>query len=153
LGFLAVYREGFETILFYKALLGSGARPGAVLAGVVAGGVILAALFVAFYRFGVRIPLRPFFAVTSGILYYMAFVFAGKGIRELQEAGWIGVTWVHGAPQLDWIGVYPTVESLAAQAILAAALAAALVWVFAVRPLRLRLASSVAGVSEEGSSS
>jgi high-affinity iron transporter len=88
--FLAVYREGFETVLFYKALFVSGgsavgAMP--VVAGMVAGGVILVGVYVAIHRFGVRLPLKPFFGVTSAFLYYMAFVFAGKGIAELQEGG------------------------------------------------------------------
>ena len=152
-GFLAVYREGFETILFYKALLGSGASARGVVGGIVAGLVILAALFMAFYRFGVRIPLRPFFAVTSGVLYYMAFVFAGKGIHELQEAGWMAATWVSGVPYLDWLGIYPTVETLAAQGALLVALVLALAWVFVARPLRARLTPAAREASEEGSPS
>lgn len=152
-GFLAVYREGFETILFYKALLGAGASVQAAGGGAVAGLLVLAGLFVAFYRFGVRIPLRPFFAVTSTVLYYMAFVFAGKGVHELQEAGWLTATWLSGVPHLDVLGIYPTVETLAAQGVLVAALGLALAWVFVVRPLRLRLGQSVGEVSGERSSS
>ena len=84
--FLAVYREGAETALFYQALFNEGphvALP--ITLGIVVGFAALAVIFTLFYRFGVRIPLRPFFSVTSVLLYYMAFVFMGKGIRELQE--------------------------------------------------------------------
>ena len=58
------------------------------------------AVYIAINRFGVRLPLKPFFAVTSAFLYYMAFVFAGKGIAELQEGGLIGTTIVSWAPRL-----------------------------------------------------
>jgi len=119
--FLAVYREGFETILFYQALFTStGASGGtsAVLAGMLAGAVALVAVYVAITRFGVKVPLKPFFGVTSAMLYYMAFVFAGKGIAGLQEAGIVTTTVVEWAPRLPVFGIYPTVQSLALQGLL-----------------------------------
>jgi high-affinity iron transporter len=127
--FLAVYREGLETILFYQALFVSAdGRLVPVVAGMVAGGAGLAGLYVAINRFGLRIPLRPFFAVTSAVLYYMAFVFAGKGIAELQEAGLVGIRPVEWAPRVPALGIYPTVQSLALQAMLAAAALVAVAW-------------------------
>jgi high-affinity iron transporter len=117
--FLAVYREGAETALFYQALFNEG--PGVALPitlGILAGGVSLAVIFTLFYRFGVRIPLRPFFGVTSVLLYYMAFVFMGKGIRELQEGNLVSITIIPGAPHVDALGLYPTVETLLAQLVL-----------------------------------
>ena len=117
--FLAVYREGAETALFYQALFNGGPNVGLPLAlGLVAGLAALAVIFTLFYRYGVRIPMRPFFAVTSVLLYYMAFVFMGKGIRELQEANLMPITVVPGAPHLDAMGIYPSVETLAGQGIL-----------------------------------
>ncbi len=151
--FLAVYREGFETVLFYKALLGAGPSGEAVAAGFLVGLLLLFALFVLFYRFGVRIPLRHFFAVTGAVLYYMAFVFAGKGVHALQEAGWLAETWVGSAPYVGWLGLYPTWESLAAQGALVLALGLALLWVFLVKPIRLRSSvGPVAEASRKGSS-
>jgi high-affinity iron transporter len=129
--FLAVYREGAETALFYQALLNEGVR--AVLPislGILVGGVILTIIFTAFHRFGVRIPLRPFFAVTSVLLYYMAFVFTGKGIRELQEGNVIPITTIPGVPHIDIIGLYPSVETLLGQLILVGLFVFALVWTF-----------------------
>jgi len=129
--FLAVYREGFETILFYQALFTSTGPSGgtsAVLAGMLAGAVALVAVYVAITRFGVKVPLKPFFGVTSAMLYYMAFVFAGKGIAGLQEAGIVTTTVVEWAPRLPVFGIYPTVQSLALQGLLVLLLVVAVVF-------------------------
>ena len=132
--FLAVYREGFETILFYKALITSagptsgGAGVPAVAAGIVAGVVALVIVYIAIDRFGMRVPLKPFFAVTSAILYYMAFVFAGKGIADVQESGLIHTTVVEWAPRVPILGIYPTVQSLSVQLLLIVLLLIAVVW-------------------------
>ena len=128
--FLAVYREGFETILFYKALFSSGGSGGTVpvLAGIAAGGVGLVAVYVAINQLGLRVAMKPFFAVTGVMLYYMAFVFAGKGVAELQEGGVVGLTVVEGVPRIPVLGVYPTVESLALQGLLLILAIVALAW-------------------------
>ena len=142
--FLAVYREGFETVLFYKALFlagGSGASTGAIVAGIGLGAVVLVGVYVAINRFGVRLPLKPFFGVTSAFLYYMAFVFAGKGVAELQEGGLVPTTILSWGPRLPALGIYPTVESLAAQAVLLVLLLVAVVWTFVLEPRRLRVTS------------
>jgi high-affinity iron transporter len=127
--FLAVYREGAETVLFYQALLaGSDASEvAAVLSGLGAGACVLAAMFLLLRTGAVRIPIRPFFTVTSALLYYLAFVFAGKGIRELQDSGLLPVSPAHGIPTWDVVGIYPTWESLALQAALACAAVVAFV--------------------------
>lgn len=140
--FLAVYREGFETVLFYKALFvagGSGSSTAAVIAGIVLGAVVMVIVYLAINRFGVRLPLKPFFGVTSAFLYYMAFVFAGKGIAELQEGNLLPTTIVAWAPRIPALGIYPTVESLAAQGILVVLLVVALIWTFVIEPRRLRV--------------
>ncbi|HET8622689.1 MAG TPA: FTR1 family protein [Gemmatimonadales bacterium] len=142
--FLAVYREGFETVLFYKALFvssGTGASALAIVAGMVAGGLLMAALYIAVNRFGVRLPLKPLFAVTSAFLYYMAFVFAGKGVAELQEGGFLPTTIIAGAPRVPAIGLYPTAETLLLQGMLLALLLAAIVWTFLLEPRRLGVRS------------
>jgi len=114
--FLAVYREGAETALFYQALFNEGAHVAMPLTlGIVAGMVALAVIFTLFYRFGVRIPLRPFFSVTSALLYYMAFVFMGKGIKELQEGNLIPLSAIRGFPSAEWLGLYPSWQGVSAQ--------------------------------------
>ena len=137
--FLAVYREGFETVLFYKALfLTGGDHSGMpITAGILAGAAVLVAVYVAISRFGVRLPLKPFFALTSAFLYYMAFVFAGKGVAELQAGGLLPTTVVSWVPRLPALGIYPTLESSLAQAVLLALLLLALIWTFLIAPQRV----------------
>ena len=139
--FLAVYREGFETILFYKALLSSAGpgEAGAVALGIAFGAVALLLLYLAINRWGMRIPLRPFFAVTGMLLYYMAFVFAGEGIKDLQEAGMVGLSVLEGWPRVPALGIYPTAQSLAVQGVLVVLALVAFAW------LRLRRGASTAG--------
>lgn len=132
--FLAVYREGAETALFYQALFSQAhgtALP--LILGIVAGAIALAAVFIMFYRFGIKIPLRPFFAITGLLLYYMAFVFAGRGIRELQEGNVISMTPLRHIPDISWLGLFPTVETIAIQAVLLLLFAFALINTFVFR--------------------
>jgi high-affinity iron transporter len=119
--FLAVYREGAETALFYQALFDEGPRVALPISlGILVGFAALAVIFTLFYRYGVRIPLRPFFSVTSVLLYYMAFVFVGKGVRELQEGNAIPITLIPGFPHVEALGLYPTWQTVLAQLILLA---------------------------------
>lgn len=119
--FLAVYREGAETALFYQALFNEGGNIVMPISlGIVAGFAVLAVIFTLFYRFGVKIPLRPFFSVTSVLLYYMAFVFMGTGIRELQEGAAVSITPIPGLPTIGALGFYPTWETTLAQLVLLA---------------------------------
>ena len=129
--FLAVYREGAETALFYQALFHEGAQVMVPISlGILVGAAALAVIFTLFYRFGVRIPLRPFFAVTSVLLYYMAFVFMGKGIRELQEGNAMPITLIPGFPEFPAMGIFPTVETVLAQLVLLVLFAIALLKTF-----------------------
>jgi len=130
--FLAVYREGVETILFYAALLGTAkSAPGvaAVWIGLAAGGGVLALLYAGMQRWGMRIPIRPFFAVTGMLLTVMAVSFAGQGVAELQGAGWVPATPLR-LPTLPALGIFPTVQTTLAQVALGLAFVIALLWAF-----------------------
>ncbi|MBI4575038.1 MAG: FTR1 family protein [Planctomycetes bacterium] len=128
--FLVVFREGFETVLFYEALLGD-AGGGPVALGLCAGILALGLVYLGMSLVGRRIPLRPFFAITGGLLYLLAFKFAGDGVVELQEALLVPATRTAWVPDLPWaaawLGIHPTVESAMAQALLVVAAVAALV--------------------------
>jgi len=114
LAFIAVYREVFETILFFAAMSAEG-NVAALVAGGAAGLVILAAIAIAMFRFSARLPIAKFFAYSSALIAVLAVVLAGKGVAALQEAGMLGVTPIAGAPRIEILGLYPTLEGLAAQ--------------------------------------
>ncbi len=119
--FLAVYREGAETVLFYFALIAqaTGASANAaILAGFIVGCIALVIIYLVMRFTSVRLPFRAFFLFTGGLLYLMAFVFAGKAIMEFVEGGVLEPTLVSGMPQITILGIYPYVESLIPQVIL-----------------------------------
>lgn len=126
--FLAVYRELFEIILFYQTLWLQAGEEGraAVLWGIAAATVLLALVGGALLRYSVRLPIGPFFGVTSALLALLAVVFVGNGVAALQEAGVVHSTFV-GSFTVPLLGIYPTAQSLGWQG---AALAAVLLGLF-----------------------
>ncbi|MEK7850325.1 MAG: FTR1 family protein, partial [Deltaproteobacteria bacterium] len=132
--FLAVYREGAETILFYQALHSSAGEGGTavVMYGFVAGAATLSLIYLAIKYLSIKIPLGPFFAMTSILLYYLAFSFAGRGILEIQEAGWVSTTQI-AFPTIHFLGIYPSIEGLILQGLLlVAAVGAGLYTLFSI---------------------
>ena len=119
ISFFAVYREAFEVVLFYQALwLQNETSRGAIIWGFMAGLVALILVTFAILKLGLKIPLEYFFGATGALLYIMAFIFAGNGINELQAAGWISSTPLSFAPQVPLLGIYPTLQTLVAQALM-----------------------------------
>ncbi|MEC5317629.1 FTR1 family protein [Brenneria populi subsp. brevivirga] len=128
--FLAVYREGAETVLFYYALVGDANNMTghlSILAGFVIGCVILIIAYLIMRFTVVKLPLKPFFMFTGCFMYLMAFVFAGKGVLELIEGKLFEPTLLTGVPEISGLGIYPYVETLIPQGVLLVAAAAALV--------------------------
>jgi high-affinity iron transporter len=117
LSFIAVYREVFETILFYAAMW-TPQDSTAIVGGLAAGIGLLAVIAWALLRAGMRLPVGTFFSVSAVLIAILAVVLAGKGTAALQEAGWISQTLLH-APRVDWLGLYPTAQSLTAQLVVA----------------------------------
>jgi high-affinity iron transporter len=122
ISFLAVYREAFETVLFYQALLLDVRGEGwAVLGGTAAGAAALVAAVLAIFRLGRRLPLGGFFLASGLLLCLLAAVIGGKGIHALQAAGhlpWVPISF----PYVDWLGLYPDAVSLSVQGAIVAAL-------------------------------
>ena len=118
--FLAVFREGAETILFYQALLaGSREFIGMVWLGLALGAVLLAVVYVLIRVVSVKLPLKPFFIGTSVLLFVMCIAFTGSGIKELQAGNVIPVTMLpFKFITVDLLGIFPTVETLAPQVVL-----------------------------------
>ncbi|HHE3508511.1 FTR1 family iron permease [Pasteurella multocida] len=119
--FLAVYREGAETVLFYYALVADATSAVSYLylfAGLVVGIVILTICYLIMRYTVVKLPLKPFFMFTGTFMYLMAFVFAGKSVLELIEGKLFEPTLITGVPEISWLGIYPYLETLIPQVIL-----------------------------------
>lgn len=135
--FLSVYREGFETVLFYKALhLYAGDTTAGIVPGFIAGCAVLAVVYFLINQLGMRIPVKWFFVVTSVFLYYMAFMFMGKGLHQLQMGGSLSITGAEFVPEIPWLGMYPTWETFIGQLIMVLAYAGALVYTFGIKQER-----------------
>ncbi len=135
--FLSVYREGFETVLFYKALyLYAGDTTAGIIPGFLAGCAVLGVVYFLINKLGMRIPVKWFFVVTSAFLYYMAFMFMGKGLHELQMGGAMVMTRADFAPEIPWLGMYPTWETFIGQMVLVVAYVGALVYTFGIKQER-----------------
>jgi high-affinity iron transporter len=129
ISFFAVYREALEVVLFYQALwLQNEGAHGAVIWGFVAGLTALVVVTLAILKIGLQIPLKYFFGATGALLYIMAFIFAGNGIKILQVAGWVPTTPIGFPPQVPFLGIYPTLETLAAQGLMLLAFVTTSVW-------------------------
>jgi len=128
--FLAVFREGAETVLFYQALFFEAKNAegyGAIGVGFAAGLIILLIVFFVFKKFSIKIPIKPFFLVTSAIIFYMSIVFVGKGLMEFVEGKIFVPTKIEGFPTIELLGIYPYYESLIPQAIMIVALIAGVI--------------------------
>ena len=115
--FLATYREIFEIILFYQALWAQ-VQPeahSAVFSGAGVAVLMLVLTTWVIFKFGMKLPLTQFFNISAILMVTLAFIFAGKGIAALQEAGRVGSTAVPG-PTIELLGIYPNAQSLGLQA-------------------------------------
>ena len=143
LAFFTVYREGFETVLFYQAMAGF-ARYMELYVGLgfVAGIVSLLVIFYVMRKLGKRLPLRALFGLTMGVGAYLSIAFLGNAIRELQVLEIVPYTGMIGTiPRLDinvaaMTGIYPTLETVVGQAILLGVYLVAVSYVLILRPKR-----------------
>ncbi|MCK3658961.1 iron permease [Pasteurellaceae bacterium Pebbles2] len=129
--FLAVYREGAETVLFYYALAGDAQSAVSyfyLFAGIIVGAVILLICYFIMRYSIVKLPLKPFFMFTGSFMYVMAFVFAGKSVLELIEGKLFEPTLIQGVPEISWLGIYPYAETLIPQGVLILAALFALIY-------------------------
>jgi high-affinity iron transporter len=113
LAFVAVYREVFETVLFYTALWSEG-NGWPLLAGLGSGMALLALLAWVLLRTSARLPIGQFFAVSSTLVAALSVILAGKGIAGLQEAGLVHVNSM-AIPRIDLLGIYPSWQTVLAQ--------------------------------------
>lgn len=150
LGFTAVYREGFETVLFYQALtlFAQGLILWVVL-GAAAAALALAGVGYAIFGLGRKLPLKPLLIGGVSVLLLLSVAFAGNAVRSLQEVDVIDATPIEGGwarlPVFfaELTGIHPTVEGIAAQLALLGVYVLGAAYVFAWRPMRERRAETV----------
>lgn len=155
-GFTAVFREGFETVLFYQALTTFATGMGAwVAAGAGVAVVVLAAVGYLIFKAGMKVPLKAFLTTAVVLVMAISVAFAGNAVRALQQAAMFPITFLEEWPQLpifvaDLTGWHPTLESIAAQAALALVYVLGGIWTFVIAPRRERsIAASDPAVPSE----
>ena len=146
LSFLAVFREGAETVLFYEALFTMNPSGSAgIWQGFAAAAVCLVGIFLLIRFTSVKIPLRPFFAITSVIMAVLVVIFAGGGVHALVEGDVVPASYVPGWPTYDYLGLYPYKQTVVAQVVMATVV----IVLFIVSAVRRRRDDGVGAVAKE----
>ena len=141
-GFTAVFREGFETVLFYQALIGFSEGLGAyVILGAVVAAVALGGVGWFIFKAGRRLPIKSFLTTAVALVMIVSVAFIGNAIRGFQEAALLPVNYIESLPKLPIFvshltGWYPTQETILAQGALTLVYVLGAVWTFAVLPRR-----------------
>lgn len=115
--FMVVFREVFEIILFLQAinLEAEPQNKSAIGFGVLAAIFLILLIAYFFLKYSKMIPVRKLFLYSSWIVVFLAFILVGKGVHSLQESGWIAVTSVAHFYRIDWLGMYPSVQTILSQ--------------------------------------
>ena len=149
LSFFTVYREGFETVLFYQAMFSFAENMESfVLLGLVIGLAVIISIVFVIRKLGKKLPLRVLFGLTMGIGAYMSIAFIGNAVREFQEIGYISTTHLFGIiPRLEinlatMTGIHPTLETTVAQIMLLSIYSVGALYILILQPRRKKLAES-----------
>jgi high-affinity iron transporter len=150
LAFFTVYREGFETVLFYQALFSFAKYMELyVLAGLILGMAVIIAVVFIIRKLGKKLPLRVLFGLTMGVGAFMSITFLGNALREFQELGWIPTTHLLGIiPRFDinvatMTGIHPTLETVLGQVILLAIYLLGSLYILFIQPRRQQVIASM----------
>lgn len=125
--FLVVYREVFETILFFAAIWNQGSQASVVAGGATAA-LVLVGLGWMMMRYSRRLPIGQFFRYSAWLIAVLAVVLTGKAVSALQEAGYLPITWFEGGLRVELLGIYPTLQGIAAQIGIALLLVIGFAW-------------------------
>ena len=146
LSFFTVYREGFETVLFYQAMFSFAKNMETfVFLGLVLGLAVIISVVFIIRRLGKKLPLRVLFGLTMAIGAYMSIAFIGNAIREFQEIGYISTTHLFGIiPRLEinlatMTGIHPTLETTIAQILLLSVYLVGCLYILILQPRRKKL--------------
>ncbi|PLS24603.1 FTR1 family iron permease [Bifidobacterium imperatoris] len=149
LSFLAVFREGAETVIFYQSIYTMSQDTHGMWVGGITAAVVLVFIFLLIRFTSVKIPIGPFFLVTSILMSVLVVVFAGGGVHSLIEGDALPATYLQGVPTNDWLGFYPYVECIVAQIIAAIAVIALFVVGFIKQHKRKASAAVEASATKE----
>lgn len=127
LSFLAIFREGTETVLFIIGMVNQISLQ-SLLLGLLIGFGVLGLLAFFMLGVGLKLPMRPFFIVSSIIVFYLCIKFTGLGIHDLQLAGFLPSTTTNSLPSLDFVALYPTWQSALPQILLVLLGATIVIW-------------------------
>ncbi|GAB6071110.1 hypothetical protein JCM30760_22070 [Thiomicrorhabdus hydrogeniphila] len=120
--FLAVFREGIETIFFYQALLVDAQHSyEPIIAGIIVACLLLVMIYFAIKKFSYRLPVKQFFMFTAVFLLVMSFIFIGKGVLELQMGGILSRTALSFDFNVTWLGLFSNQETVLVQLLFAIA--------------------------------
>jgi high-affinity iron transporter len=143
-GFTAMYREGLETALLYQALVEFGEGLGWwIILGLAIGLIALAVVSYLIFRLGRRLPVKTFLVCAVLLLMATSVAFLGNAVRSLQTADLVALTPIDGLPHApiflsQALGYWPSVQTLASQAVLVAVYVLGATWLLMVRPRRSR---------------
>jgi high-affinity iron transporter len=143
-GFTAMYREGLETALLYQALVEFGEGLGWwIILGLAVGLIALAVVSYLIFRLGRRLPIKTFLVCAVLLLMATSVAFLGNAVRSLQTADLVSLTPIDGLPHApiflsQALGYWPSVQTLASQAVLVAVYLLGATWLLMVRPRRRR---------------
>ncbi|PKJ59753.1 MULTISPECIES: ferrous ion permease EfeU [Bacillus] len=126
IAFLAVVREGLETVIFFIGLVGKLPLT-ELIGGTAAGLIVLVIVGVLMIKLGIRIPLKPFFLLSMAVVLYMCVKFLGTGVHSLQLAGILPSDAESWLPSVSVLGIYPSVYSTIPQMLILLFLLIALV--------------------------
>ena len=150
LSFFTVYREGFETVLFYQVMLSFAKyMESFVLLGLFIGLAVIISIVFVIRKLGKKLPLRILFGLTMAIGAYMSIAFIGNAVREFQEIGYIPTTHLFGIiPRLEinlatMTGIHPTLETTIAQIVLLSIYAVGTVYILIIQPRRKKLVETL----------
>ncbi|NJI53536.1 ferrous ion permease EfeU [Bacillus subtilis] len=110
IAFLAIVREGLETVIFFIGLVGKLPLT-ELIGGTAAGLIVLVIVGVLMIKLGMRIPLKPFFLLSMAVVLYMCVKFLGTGVHSLQLAGILPSDAESWLPSVSVLGIYPSVYS------------------------------------------
>lgn len=127
LSFLAIFREGTEIVLFLIGMASSISLYD-LLMGMGIGALLLAVISYLVVKIGMHIPIRPFFLVSSILVFYLCFKFMGMGVHGLQMADVLPATQAEAIPAVEWLAIYPTVEGIVPQLFLLVMGAGIFIW-------------------------